>query len=148
MTPEPGHGGGTTRYWTCQRVSAGEKCRARNPRRNKKCTSCGKQRPAVKRPAHMAALDLAYEGFVELNGGELCGICGRGPSARRRLDRDHDHKTGKARGLLCHNCNRALKARLDVTWLRAAAAYIERADAEPGVAAVTSLGPLPRREFR
>lgn len=33
-----------------------------------------------------------------------CEIC----KETRKLCRDHDHKTGKDRGLLCHNCNKAL----------------------------------------
>lgn len=38
-----------------------------------------------------------------------CAICGRHQSELlRRLDIDHDHKTGKIRGLLCTGCNRNL----------------------------------------
>lgn len=37
----------------------------------------------------------------------VCAICG-GVSSDRRLAVDHDHKTGKIRGLLCNACNRAL----------------------------------------
>lgn len=37
-----------------------------------------------------------------------CGICGREPSPDRRLAVDHDHKTGKVRGLLCDMHNQAL----------------------------------------
>lgn len=33
-----------------------------------------------------------------------CAICGRKP-VRRRLAVDHDHNTGKVRGLLCYTCN-------------------------------------------
>ena len=42
----------------------------------------------------------------EQNGG--CWICGKQPTGKRALDIDHDHKTGKVRGLLCSNHNRAI----------------------------------------
>jgi hypothetical protein len=86
----------------------------------------------------MRALDLPYEDYVALNGGERCGICGRPPTKAtrdkpaRRLDRDHDHRDGKPRGLLCGGrmgCNRRLGRVDDPRWLEAAAAYLRRAEA-------------------
>ena len=43
--------------------------------------------------------------FEEQNGG--CYICGEAPTSRA-LDIDHCHTSGKVRGLLCSNHNRAL----------------------------------------
>lgn len=60
----------------------------------------------------MQALELPYETFVKLNGGEYCGVCGVKPSGKR-LDRDHDHATGSPRGLLCRRCNRLLTRRIE-----------------------------------
>lgn len=55
-----------------------------------------------------------------------CAVCGE-PPTRRRLDVDHDHKTGAVRGLLCSDCNIALgKFRDDPDRLRAAADYLVR----------------------
>jgi hypothetical protein len=56
-----------------------------------------------------------------------CAIC-HGPSVNaRRLNRDHDHKTGRERGYLCHNCNIGLgNFKDDPALLAAAAAYLER----------------------
>lgn len=113
--------------WTCQRKAKGVKCGHLNGGRLRKCAACGKPRPARKRPAHMAALEIPYEAYVELNGSETCGICGKPPSPGRRLDRDHEHRgEGRPRGLLCWACNRQLRSWATVEWLRAAAAYLER----------------------
>jgi len=38
----------------------------------------------------------------------VCAICGKTNITRRRLAIDHNHKTGKVRGLLCHRCNNAI----------------------------------------
>jgi len=79
---------------------------------------------------------LPYEIFVIVNGGsENCGICGA-PPATKRNDRDHEHRAdGLARGLLCHNCNRAFGRRLEsaargdlVGFLRRALVYFENAE--------------------
>jgi Recombination endonuclease VII len=64
----------------------------------------------------------------------LCDICGQPPSDRYstgksqvRLGIDHDHKTGKFRGLLCRKCNLAIGNMDDnPKWLMAAAFYLER----------------------
>lgn len=53
-----------------------------------------------------------------------CAICGNPPKSRR-LDVDHDHKTGQVRGLLCHRCNRVLASWVTAEWLFEAAAYLE-----------------------
>jgi len=55
----------------------------------------------------MYGIDVSdYDRMLEEQGGG-CYICGKKP-AGRALDIDHDHKTGKVRGLLCSNHNRAL----------------------------------------
>jgi hypothetical protein len=81
----------------------------------------------------MAALDLPYSHYVEINGGEHCGICGRKPSAGQRFHRDHEHKgDGAARGVLCFPCNLQLKHTSTIQWLRSAADYLERAEQGKG----------------
>lgn len=62
--------------------------------------------------------------------GNLCAICGR-PAVREGktccLDVDHDHKTGRVRGLLCKNCNLMIgNAQDDPATLRKGAAYLEQ----------------------
>lgn len=56
--------------------------------------------------------------------GPACQICGNVP--KRGLDQDHDHRTGKTRGWLCHRCNRNLPSWVDSTWLLKAASYIAK----------------------
>ena len=60
------------------------------------------------------------------NGG--CAICGNPPKTRR-LDVDHDHRTGRVRGLLCHRCNRALPSWVSGAWLLKALEYLARFEA-------------------
>jgi hypothetical protein len=115
-----------SRQWICPRVMGGLRCGGINAPRTRKCAHCGKPRPARRRPKHLAALDTSYQEFVALNGGEFCAICGRAPSQKRRLDRDHCHASGTPRGLLCARCNRALPGWVTPQWLRKAAHYLER----------------------
>jgi DNA repair exonuclease SbcCD ATPase subunit len=51
-----------------------------------------------------------YAALLSAQGGK-CAVCGGDNSSSRlstHLFVDHDHKTGKIRGLLCNNCNMAL----------------------------------------
>ena len=49
---------------------------------------------------------IEFAGLVMAQGGR-CAICREAP-AGKELAIDHDHATGKVRGLLCANCNLAL----------------------------------------
>ena len=58
----------------------------------------------------------------------LCAICGQPESTQRNLllAVDHDHVTGRFRGLLCSHCNRAIGLlRDDPVVIKSAAAYVE-----------------------
>lgn len=52
-----------------------------------------------------------YNRLIDKQNG-LCAICGNPPKGgsptNQRLHVDHDHTTGKVRGLLCKNCNTAI----------------------------------------
>lgn len=68
-----------------------------------------------------------YDGMLAAQG-RCCAACGSSDSGDRRFDTfavDHDHDTGKVRGLLCANCNRALGlVKDDPDTLVALAAYV------------------------
>ena len=52
--------------------------------------------------------------------GGLCAICRNGD---RKLVTDHDHATGRVRGLLCSPCNSRL-GYVEGAWMPAATAYL------------------------
>jgi hypothetical protein len=65
-----------------------------------------------------------YEAQLARQGGH-CAICPSKPKTRA-LHIDHDHKTGKIRGLICFPCNRfILMAGFKPDRLRAAADYLD-----------------------
>jgi hypothetical protein len=81
-------------------------------------------------------LSEAQYARIKAGQGHGCAICG-GVSTRKCKYRrwydlavDHDHDTGKVRGLLCDNCNRAIGLmKDDVSVLRKAITYLERHNA-------------------
>ena len=71
-----------------------------------------------------------YEAMFKAQNG-LCAICGK-PETRiikgslSLLSIDHDHATGKVRGLLCQWCNRMLGAVENEAFVPAAMEYLKR----------------------
>jgi hypothetical protein len=64
-----------------------------------------------------------FVAMLELQGG-CCAICGH---VQKRLSVDHDHNTGRVRGLLCGSCNNGLgRFKDNATALRKAAEYLDR----------------------
>lgn len=51
-----------------------------------------------------------------------CAICRREPGPHRQFSVDHDHSTGRIRGILCHVCNTAIGLLGDSRCLALAAA--------------------------
>ena len=117
-------------YWSCR-------CSYRNLREHRKCRGCGKAKPPKRGPAHSKVLrEKKYEDgwpefSVAVHGGELhhCAVCGRAPTKVKRHDRDHCHRTGRARGVTCSYCNRErLRGIADVAEARLVLEYFERVE--------------------
>lgn len=59
--------------------------------------------------------------------GNVCAICSSSQAARN-FDVDHDHKTGRVRGLLCQTCNSRLLGNLDAVTPARVLSYLEAGD--------------------
>ena len=87
-----------------------------------------------RKPTRRVQLGVTLEDYQRLltAQGGVCAICGRPPrEGGRRLDVDHDHRTGAVRGLLDHRCNRGLGYfGDDPRRLEAAARYLRKYEDE------------------
>jgi hypothetical protein len=69
--------------------------------------------------------------YTQQNG--TCALCGKCETSKhqsgtiKRLAVDHDHVTGKFRGLLCYSCNVKLAVLEDQAFVKAAQVYIGKA---------------------
>lgn len=66
-----------------------------------------------------------YDTMLKGQGG-VCAACGGREDVKgRRLCVDHDHDTGRVRGLLCHKCNTAIGLGKDsIAWVLGLAGYL------------------------
>lgn len=86
-------------------------------------------RDRYRSPLNLVTADRYEDMCKEQN--NLCAICNRPSMAKRlgktlRLDVDHEHGTGRVRGLLCRSCNTALgKFQDSIVILDAAIKYLK-----------------------
>lgn len=97
------------------------------------CKSCARRR-WLKRAYGITPEQ--YDAMLTAQGG-VCSVCGSAPDHTRNsgeagrkktvLCVDHDHATGKVRGLLCSDCNRALGLMDDkLNWIQKLGEYISK----------------------
>ena len=120
-----------------------ERIKRQTAKGSHKCLNCGKARRldrtrcdecsakgSARSAGHGATLDMRQALFNSQRG--LCAICEAvlaGP-VEKKVHVDHDHVTGRIRGILCHHCNTALgNFRDDCNLLRRALQYLEGGDA-------------------
>ncbi len=76
----------------------------------KGCRKC-QSSPAIRKQIRYFGLKkrhgITKDDYEEMlaNQGGVCGICHKPPPEGQYLHVDHDHKTGRIRGLLCRQCN-------------------------------------------
>ena len=71
---------------------------------------------------------LEYIILLERQGGG-CAICGDSPPYGQNLAVDHDHRTGRIRGILCRSCNWLLdRYGRGADWFRQAGEYLANAE--------------------
>jgi hypothetical protein len=110
-------------------AAAGRAWRAKNPTKSRAHAKAWRirNRDAVVEAKLVSRYGVSLQRFKELHQeqGGACAICGVVPKSRLHVD--HDHDSGKVRGLLCGSCNRGIGyLGEDPGRLEAAAAYIRR----------------------
>ncbi len=101
-------------------------CRARRFQRNGHGPKFRHYEWVWRLPSRYGMSETEYmEMLTKQNGG--CAMCGTRPKPPRHLTVDHNHTTGKIRGLLCDPCNRGIaRFENDTTLIDKAIAYLGR----------------------
>jgi hypothetical protein len=128
-----------------------KKWRDRNPERRKELRNQWRASPigkaSVKNGYLLRAFGISLADYVAMavKQGGVCLICAQAETRKDRSGRvkplsvDHDHTTGKVRGLLCDGCNNAIgNLRDDPRRARAVARYLEAASGN--VVELTGIG--------
>lgn len=89
--------------------------------RQKWCSECVPDKKARRVIQHYGISWKEREGMYNEQDG-MCVLC----EHRQAEVVDHDHETGKVRGLLCHRCNTILHEVEDSEWLERALEYVSR----------------------
>ena len=112
------HPNGDTYCYECKKIRTQE-YKVRHPGRHLKYYKTSHRRKYYNLEPH------EYNKLME-DSNNLCMIC-KSPPRSRSLHIDHDHKTGKVRGLLCHGCNTAIGLmKDDVNILTKAIEYLKK----------------------
>lgn len=115
------------RKWTAENpeMAAAQRVRARLRKMQRKLNSVLQY--------HYNVTAEQYQRLNDAQGG-VCAICGgeSGTARTKRLFVDHNHTTGRLRGLLCHACNMALGfLREDPAIFIKATAYLQAFEGAP-----------------
>jgi len=90
------------------------------------CKACSDKRTTENGRKRMGLSPTAYADLL-VSQGNCCAICGTEKSGKKDFHLDHDHSTGKVRGILCRACNLMIgHANDSVLTLRNAALYLEK----------------------
>jgi hypothetical protein len=95
------------------------------------CRECRQQMVHTSTLRRLGSSAEEYQQLLQQQDGKcaICGTCEGHRSSRGqtcKLALDHDHASGKARGLLCNNCNRGLgRFRDSLSLLEAAVRYLQ-----------------------
>ena len=97
------------------------------------CNNCRKVERALNREAtkdralqRLYGISLVEFQALLVSQGGVCAVC-KGASGSKRYAADHDHATGRVRGILCTSCNSALGLfRENNAIIERAIDYIER----------------------
>lgn len=93
-----------------------------NPDGSRQCVTCQKEVAFHQRLKRYGLTQEEFENLTAVSG-EACQICGE--ETAHTLHIDHEHESGKVRGLLCNNCNAGLgRFGDDPDLLEAAAQYL------------------------
>jgi hypothetical protein len=127
-----------TSAWYAERSQDLEWTRRKNERQvaRRAANKGEKQARDDKRYALKGLYGITIEQFGSMLAAQRrrCPICHRVFESDRDAHVDHDHDTGRVRGLLCNNCNNGLgRFKDDPSALRRAAEYLERPAAEAPV---------------
>jgi hypothetical protein len=92
-----------------EKIAEGNRAyRAANPEKLRAYYEANREKMIEKQKIRRFGITSAeYDQMVMAQCG-TCGICGEPEAPKTRLSVDHDHDTGKLRGLLCGSCNRGI----------------------------------------
>ena len=115
------------------------RCKACESERTKQWRKDNQHRVRELNWRHGTRINFSLEDYDQMHAKQngLCLICNRPERVRWRgtrmkpLSVDHDHRTGKVRGLLCQECNSAIgKLGDSIELLESAIRYLRRANPE------------------